>query len=297
MTASASPTTGASIAPAPLPAGFTSATAAVNGQTIHYIMGGAGEPLVLLHVWPQTWYEWQRLMPRLAEHYTVIVPDLRGFGASSKPKLAAGYDTRTLAEDMHQLVRHLGYAHIRLVGHDIGLMVAYAYAAAYPEEVQKLAIMDAPIPGIEPTWTQVKTTRWHFGFNATAELAGQLLAGRERFYLHYMYTQSAFNKTAFTAAEVDEFVRAYSAPGAMTASLLVYQAFDTSAAQNKASAHTKLKMPVLALGGEHSFGAKIVPLAQLVADDVRGGSVPDSGHWVAEENPDYVLAQLLDFLP
>ena len=281
--------------PAALPAGFRSATALVNGVNIHYVRGGHGEPLVLLHGWPQTWYEWQRLLPPLAEHYTVIAPDLRGFGDSDKP--ATGYNTRTLADDLHALLAHLGLVRIRLVGHDIGLMVAYAYAAAYPADVHKLVLLDAPIPGIEPTWGQVKANRWHFGFNATPHLAAQLLAGRERYYLEYMYTTSAFRKTAFTAAEVDEFVRAYAAPGAMEASLGVYKAFDTSGAQNQASARTKLPMPVLALGGDHSFGPRIVALVQLVAEHVQGGSIPDCGHWVAEENPEYLLAQLLDFLP
>lgn len=281
-------------APAPLPAGFTSATAQVNGIRLHYVLGGTGEPLVLLHGWPQTWYEWQRLMAPLSTHYTVVVPDLRGFGASEKP--ATGYDTRTLAEDIHALVRHLKLTRIRLVGHDIGLMVAYAYAAAYPADVHKLVILDAPIPGIEPVWSQVKASRWHFGFNATPHLAEHLLAGRERYYLEYMYAASAANKTAFTAAEVDEFVRAYAAPGAMGASLQVYKAFDTSAAQNQASAQTKLPMPVLALGGDKSFGPRIVAMAELVATDVRGGSIPNCGHWVAEENPNYLLAQLQAFL-
>ncbi|MFD1875490.1 alpha/beta fold hydrolase [Hymenobacter bucti] len=295
MNASAKSTHPPEITPASPPAGFTSATARVNGIQLHYVLGGNGEPVVLLHGWPQTWYEWQRLLEPLAAHYSVIVPDLRGFGASEKP--ATGYDTRTLAEDIHSLVQHLGLSRIRLVGHDIGLMVAYAYAAAYPTEVHKLVILDAPLPGVEPVWSLVKASRWHFGFNATPHLAEQLLAGRERYYLEYMYTTSAFNKTAFTAAEVDEFVRSYAAPGAMGASLQIYQAFDTSAAQNQRSALTKLPMPVLALGGDHSFGPKIVAMAELVATDVSGGSIPNCGHWVAEENPEYLLAQLLAFLP
>ena len=287
----------ATSAPAPLPAGFTDATAEVNGVQIHYVRGGQGEPLVLLHGWPQTWFEWHRVMPQLAEHFTVIVPDLRGFGASAKPAPEAGYDTRTLAEDLHELVRHLGLTRIRLVGHDIGLMVGYAYAAAYPAEVHKLVLLDAPIPGIEPVWGQVKANRWHFGFHATPGLPEVLLAGQEREYLNFFYTSSAHNKTAFTEAEKDEFVRAYSAPGALSASLEVYRAFATSAAQNVESARTKLPMPVLALGGEFSLGPRMVAMVEMVADDVRGGSIPGCGHWVNEENPKYLLAQLLAFLP
>lgn len=287
----------AAIAPAALPAGFTEATAEVNGVQIHYVRGGHGEPLVLLHGWPQSWFEWHRIMPQLAEHFTVVVPDLRGFGASSKPAPKAGYDTRNLAEDLHELVRHLGFASIRLVGHDIGLMVGYAYAAAHPTEVHKLVLLDAPIPGIEPVWSQVKAARWHFGFHATPALPEVLLAGKEREYLNFFYTNFAHNKTAFTEAEKDEFVRSYAAPGAMSASLEVYRAFATSAAQNLESARTKLSMPVLALGGEFSLGPRIVAMVEVVAADVRGGSIPGCGHWVNEENSEFLLAQLVAFLP
>lgn len=285
--------------PAPLPAGFTEATVEVNGVQIHYVMGGTGEPLVLLHGFPQTWYEWHGLMPRLAAHYTVVAPDLRGVGGSSKPAPAAGYDTGTMAEDLHELVRHLGFKSIRLVGHDLGMMVAYAYAATHPKEVSKLVLLEAPIPGLEPTWSQVNAQLWHFGFHQVPQLPELLLAGKEREYLTFFYTNfSGDHKTLkFTAAEVNEFVRSYAAPGAMGPSLESYRAFKTSAAQNQAHQRTKLTMPVLALGGEKGFGPQIVPMVQQVADNVQGGSIPGSGHWVAEENPDYLLAQLLAFLP
>ena len=285
--------------PVPLPAGFTEVTVAVNGVQIHYVTGGTGEPLVLLHGFPQTWYEWHRIMPQLAERYTVIAPDLRGVGGSSKPGPEAGYDTGTMAEDLHELVRHLGLERIRLVGHDIGLMVAYAYAATHPKEVHKLVLLDAPIPGIEPIWSRVNAQLWHFGFHQVPQLPELLLAGKEREYLTFFFTNfSGDHKTLkFTDAEVDEFVRAYAAPGAMGAGLESYRAFKTSAAQNQAHFRTKLPMPVLALGGAQGFGPQMVPMVQLVADNVQGGSIPDSGHWVAEENPDYLLAQLLAFLP
>ena len=281
--------------PAPPPPGFVSATAEVNGLALHYVRGGTGEPLVLLHGWPQTWYEWYPLLPALAEHYTVIAPDMRGFGASAKPP--TGYDTGTLADDIHQLVRQLGFGRIRLVGHDIGLMVAYAYAAAHPQEVHRLVLLDAPIPGIEPWWSQVKTSLWHFGFHATPDLPEQVLAGKERAYLSFLFNAFAQRKAAFPAAAIDEFVRAYAAPGALGPSLGPYRAFDTSAAQNLLSACAKLPMPVLALGGQYTIGEHIVALVQTVAADVRGGSVPDAAHWLVEENPDYLLAQLVSFLP
>lgn len=281
---------------APLPAGFTEATVAVNGVDIHYVLGGRGAPLVLLHGWPQTWYEWHRLLPALAEHYTVLAPDLRGAGSSSKPAPAAGYDAATMAQDIYQLVQHLGLAPIRLVGHDIGVMVAYAYAAAHPAEVTRLGLFDGPLLGVGSTPPVGRPGIWHPGFHATPELPEMLTAGRERAYLTYFFTHFAYRKDAFTAAEVDEFVRAYSAPGAMSAGFEWYRAFPKTAAQNQVNSQTKLPMPVLALGGQHSAGPSIVATVQAIADNVQGGSVPDAGHWLAEENPEYLLSQLLAFL-
>lgn len=293
---SAPAATASLITPAALPAGFTQALAEVNGVQIHYVLGGTGEPLVLLHGWPQTWYEWHRLMPALAAHYTVIAPDMRGAGNSAKPAPAAGYDAYTLAEDVHQLVQQLGFSRIRLVAHDLGVMVAYAYAATHPAEVYRLGLLDGPLLGVGPP-APPRPGIWHPGFHATPALPEALTVGREREYLTYFFTHFAHNKTAFTAAEVDEFVRAYSAPGAMSAGFEWYRAFPVSAARNQVSAQTKLLMPVLALGGQYSAGPAIVAAVQAVADDVCGGSVPDAGHWLAEENPDYLLAQLIAFLP
>lgn len=281
--------------PSLLPVGFTQATVEVNGVAIHYVMGGQGEPLVLVHGWPQTWYEWHRLMPALAEQYTVIVPDLRGAGQSAKPAPTLGYDAYTLAEDLHQLVGHLGFKSIRLVGNDIGLMVAYAYAATYPTEVYRLGLFDGPLLGVGPQ-SPPRPGIWHLGFHMTPELPEMLRAGREHDYITYFFTHFAHNKNAFTTAEVDEFVRAYSAPGAMSAGFEWYRAFPTTAARNQASAQTKLTMPVLALGGQYSAGLTIMATVQAVADDVRGGSVPDAGHWLAEENPAYLLNQFTNFL-
>ena len=286
-------------APAPLPAGFSEDTAQVNGVAIHYVRGGTGEPLVLLHGWPQTWYCWQGIMPQLAEHYTVLAVDLRGAGGSSKPAPAAGYDARTMAEDLHQLVQQLGFESIRLVGHDIGLMVAYAYAAAYPTEVARLVLLDALIPGIEPIWSHflADPRSWLFSFHQTPQLPEMLTAGKERDYFSFAYKGFAYQKEAITPAAAAEYVRTYAAPGGMSAGFEWYRAFPTNADQNQATAKVKLPMPVLALGGDHALGAMMVPMVEVVADNVRGGSVPNCGHWVAEENPDYLLAQLAEFLP
>lgn len=280
-----------------LPAGFTEATAAVNGVQLHYVLGGRGPGLVLLHGWPQTWYAWHRLLPALAAHYTVLAPDLRGAGGSSKPEPAAGYDAGTLAEDIYQLVQYLGLGPIRLVGHDIGVMVAYAYAATHPAEVMRLGLLDGPLLGVGATPGTGRPGIWHPGFHATPTLPELLTAGREHAYLTYFFRHFAHRPDAFTPEEVAEFVRAYSAPGAMSAGFAWYRAFPATAAQNQRWAQTKLPMPVLALGGQYSAGPAIVATAQAIADHVQGGSVPDAGHWLAEENPAYLLAQLLAFLP
>src|SRR6478736_5284462 len=143
------------------PSNFKSITANVNGIKIHYVIGGTGEPLLLIHGFGQNWYMWNRLLPELSKHFTVIAPDLRGVGESDKPKI--GYDKKTMASDIHELTKELGYTNINLVGHDIGLMVAYAYASQYGQEVKKLALLDALLPGIEPVWTKLYTSIWHFG--------------------------------------------------------------------------------------------------------------------------------------
>jgi pimeloyl-ACP methyl ester carboxylesterase len=161
---------------------FMHHTANVNNVRLHYVMGGRGEPVVLLHGFAETWYMWRHIMPELAKHYTVIVPDLRGAGDSDKP--ATGYDKRTLAEDVHQLVRQLGHQRLFLVGHDIGLMVAYAYAAAHPADVRRLALLDAPIPGTKVFEDMERSPRvWHFAFHNVQNLPESLVAGRERIYL------------------------------------------------------------------------------------------------------------------
>jgi pimeloyl-ACP methyl ester carboxylesterase len=232
--------------------------------------------LVLVHGWPQTWYEWHGIMPQLAERYTVIAVDLRGAGGSSKPPRSAGYDARTMAEDIHQLVGQLGCKSVRILGHDIGLLVAYTYAAAYRNEVSRLVILDGLLVGIEPMWSQFQADprSWVFGLAQTPELPEKLTAGREHEYLTWFYINIAHNKHAFTEVEIDEYVRAYSAPGAMSAGFEWFRAFPTDIEQNLAGTRHKLAMPVLALGGEQMMGRFMVPMLQTVADDVRGGQHP-----------------------
>lgn len=286
-------------APAAAPAGFSHGTAEVNGITLHYVKGGSGTPLVLLHGWPETWFEWHRVMPALAERYTVIAPDLRGAGESSKPE--DGYTKRQMADDIHQLVGKLGYGNqpIALAGHDIGMMVAYAYAAQYPASVSKLVLMDAPLPGIQPVWDiLLKDPRsWHFDFHAEVELAASLVKGQEREYLTSFYEKFGFNKTAFTEEELRESTRAYSQPGALQAGFKWYATFPQDVQDNLTFSQNKLSMPVLALGGEYSSGPFMFPLIQQVAQNFTVVSIPQSGHWIAQENPDALVRELKAFLP
>jgi pimeloyl-ACP methyl ester carboxylesterase len=270
---------------------FSHHTASINGIQIHYVIGGQGVPVVLLHGWPQTWYEWHKVMPALAKNYTVIVPDLRGLGDSSKP--ASGYDSNTTAGDIHQLVTQLGFNDIFLVGHDLGAFVSYSYAAAHPNEVSRLVILDVPIAGTGP---ELNLTRlWHIPFHMARDIPETLVEGKEREYLTWFYRNYAYNPAAITEDDIDEYVSHYSAPGGMRAGFEYYRAIPLGVEQIKEYSKVKLSMPVLALGGEYSFGTAALDSMESLATDVRGGIVPLSGHWIAEERPDFLTDQLFKF--
>src|ERR671925_301104 len=263
---------------------FSHHTASVNGIQMHYVIGGHGDPVVLLHGWPQTWYEWRHIMPALAKNYTVIAPDLRGLGDSSKPFW--GYDGNTTAEDIYQLVSQLGFNKIFLVGHDIGSQTAYSYAAAHPSNVSKLVIMEYSLPGVLPKEQELEAPLWWFGFHQMPDVPEALPAGKEREYLSWFYRGLAYNPEAITEADIDEFVVHYSAPGGMRAGFEYYRAFPIDAEQNKElSSKTKLEMPVLVLGGDiyPALGGDFpgnfaLNSTQPVAQNVRGVVVPLSGH-------------------
>ena len=266
--------------------------ALANGVRIHYVRAGQGDPVVLLHGFPQTWYMWRKIIPALAERYTVIAPDLRGFGESSKP--IGGYDKRTVAEDIYQLVRGLGFEKVFLVGHDLGGPAAYAYACAHPEDVRRLVILDVEITIDRATAAEYFTRLFHLSFHAEPDIAVALVAGRERVYLTHFY-RKCYNPGAFSHADIDEYIAAFSAPGALRASMAHYGAIWTDLKHNIENAKTLLEMPVLALGGEMSFGERTVGSARKIAKDVRGRSLPRCAHWVAEEEPEALLAELLAF--
>jgi pimeloyl-ACP methyl ester carboxylesterase len=268
-----------------------------NGVQIHYVIGGHGDPVVLLHGWPETWYEWLHVMPALAKNYTVIAPDLRGLGDSSKP--LTGYDGKTVAEDIHQLVAKLGFKTIFLVGHDIGGQIAYSYAAAHPTEVKRLVVSDLTFPGFAPPG---RTAPWWFAFHQTPDMPEALVQGKELMYLSWFYHNLAYNPAAITQADINEFVIHYSAPGGMRAGFEYYRAFPQDAIENQNYSKTKLTMPVLAVYGSYypAFGGNVTINPALysmkaLAQNVRGIQIPNAGHWGPEERPDFVIKMLDNF--
>jgi pimeloyl-ACP methyl ester carboxylesterase len=278
---------------------FSHHTASVNGIQLHYVIGGQGDPLVLLHGFPQSWYEWRHIMPALAKNYTVIAPDLRGFGDSSKP--ITGYDGKTTAEDIYQLVSQLGFNQILLVAHDVGSQTAYSYAAAHPNNVSKLVIMDFPFPGFLPPEFG-ENGPWWFAFQQTPNLPEALVEGKEREYVSWFFKGLAYNPSAITEEDIDVFANHFSSPGGMRAAFEHFRAFPIDAEQNKESAKDKITMPVLVLGGDiypalgGDFpGNLALSSTQALAVNVTGVIVPLSGHWIPEEQPEFVIKQLANF--
>jgi pimeloyl-ACP methyl ester carboxylesterase len=281
---------------------FSHNTASVNGMQLHYVMGGQGDPIVLLHGWPETWYAWHKVMPALAQNYTVIAPDLRGIGDSSKP--TTGYDGKTVAEDIHQLVTKLGFDTIFLVGHDIGAFVAYPYAAAHPTEVERLVVMEVPPPingFFPPPQVNILTALWWILFHQTPGVPEALTEGKEMTYLSWFYQNLAYNPAAITQEAINEYVSKYSAPGGMRAGFEYYRAIPQDAIQNENYSKTNLTMPVLALGAGYipAFGGNPNTVAadgmKMLAQNVTGIIVPNSGHYIQEEQPDVVVKLLNNF--
>lgn len=280
------------VKPANPPANFKHEYAKVNGVTIHYVIGGKGEPLVLVHGFGQNWYMWNRLLPELSKHFTVIAPDLRGVGESEKTE--GGYDKKNMATDIHELVKSLGYQKVNLAGHDIGLMVAYAYAAQYPNDVKKLALMDALLPGVEPVWSQVSASAWWFGFFAWPA-SGDIVAGKEKEFLTNFWPIVGHAKDPFTKEETAEFIRAYAVKGGAKGSFHWFGAFPQDALDNKELMKQKLEMPLLAMGGEYFAAAFLKEHSELVATNVVEAKISGSGHWLVQENTAEVQKALLDF--
>jgi pimeloyl-ACP methyl ester carboxylesterase len=272
------------------------------GLRLHFVQAGDGErTIVLLHGFPQTWWQWRAVIPALVMRgFRVVAPDYRGAGDSWRP--AGGYDKQTMAGDIQRLLReHLGIEdRIVVVGHDIGLMVAYAYAQMFRGELSHLVVMDAPLPGTSVFDRLRSDPRvWHFAFHGARDVAEMLVTGRERAYLQMFFNARSSDPSAISDFDLDIYVSAYSAPGALRAGFEVYRAFDRDAQDNRTalSSNGKLTIPVLAVGGAMSTSGPLVEeMMREVAEDVTGVRVPDTAHWIAEENPDAFVAALLDFL-
>jgi len=268
--------------------------AEVNGVKLHYLIAGKGDPILLLHGYAETSRMWLPLIAKLAANHTVIAPDLRGFGQSAAP--ADGYTKAAMAQDIHALMVKLGYPKVRLVGHDIGLMVAYAYAAQYPGEVDRIVLMDAFLPGVGD-WKNVWLLRdlWHFHFYGKTPLA--LVTGRERVYLEHFWNDFAADpKKSLSEADRKFYSNEYAKPGHMAAGMEVFRAFEKDAADFAGFAKTKLPMPMLVLSGEKAGGNFLIEQGRLVDDNVEGVIVKGSGHWLMEEAPDQVIPKLVEFL-
>jgi pimeloyl-ACP methyl ester carboxylesterase len=276
--------------------GYQSLTADVHGVNIHYLKGGEGKKLlVLLHGFGETSHMWVPFFQEFGADYTVIAPDIRGLGDSSRP--ASGYDKKTAAVDIRELVNSLGYESIDLVGHDIGLMVAYAYAAQYPSEVGKLALLEAPIPGIGEVWEKVYNDGrlWHFHF-VDSRFALPLVAGRERIFLDHFWEEMTPNTQAMPEADRRFYTEAYAQEGAMRAAFEYFKAFDPRDAEdNRRFAARKLAMPVLVITGDKSMGDVLETQARMVAENVTAIKFADTGHWLTEERPAETKAALRKF--
>ncbi len=277
-----------------LPSTFKAQTvASPAGADIFVRSGGSGPVVVLLHGYAETSDSWAPLATELVKSYTVVVPDLRGIGRSSRP--AGGYDKKTQAADIRAVVKALGHDRTSVVSHDIGIMVAYAYAARFPETVERLVVMDAPIPGIAP-WDDIvrNPALWHFSFHGPD--AERLVEGRERIYLDRIWNDFSGDPTKPDEATRAYYAEQYSQPGAMRAGFAQFTAFAQDAEDNKIFQQTKLTVPVLAVGGEKSFGATEAIVMRNVAINVREAVVPGAGHWLMEENPKFTVALIRGFL-
>jgi pimeloyl-ACP methyl ester carboxylesterase len=276
------------------PPEFRTRDIATNGTTIHVRSGGKGPAVVLLHGYGETGDMWAPMAVDLARDHTVVVPDLRGMGLSAKP--AGGFDKKTQAVDLAGVLDQLEIDRTDLVTHDIGNMVGYAFAAQYPMRVTRFVLIDAPLPGVGP-WDEIikHPLLWHFRFGGPD--MERLVAGRERIYLDRFWNEFSATPSRFSEAARDHYAKLYAMPGAMHSGFMQFAAFDQDAIDNQAFlAKGKLAMPVLAIGGEKSFRNIMAEIMRFAASNVREGVIPDSGHWIMEENPAATIAMVQAFL-
>lgn len=287
--------------PEPALAGFDHHFETVDGVRLHYVVGGKtdGEVIVLLAGFPESWFAWRKVMPLLAAAYKIIAPDMPGQGDSDRPE--TGYDTKTLAMTIHKLLRQLGVRRYCLAAHDVGAWVAYPYAMLFGDEVRRLALMDAGIPGITlpdalPTAPERAWRTWHFAFHAIPDLPEMLITGREREYLDWFLRRKAANPQVFSEADIDEYLRVFKKAGGLRAGLAYYRAASMSAQQNRElKIAGKLKTPLLALGADQGSIADMAAALRDFASDVQGGTIQCCGHFLPEEQPAAVAGELASF--
>jgi pimeloyl-ACP methyl ester carboxylesterase len=304
MASSSTPEGPGSVFGAPnLPEGFaetfTSRYVDIGDLRLHAVIGGEGPPLLLIHGWPETWYAWRMVMPTLAKDCEVIAVDQRGIGLSDKPK--DGYDVATLASDFVSLMDALGHKRFALYGTDTGMPIAYALAVDHPECVERLAVSEAPLPGISPSPPlflppALNPRLWHLAFNQLPKINEQLVTGREEIFFSAEFDASA-GTTKLPAEVVSYYIERLAAdPEALRGSFELYREFPSMIAQNEERKTRRLTIPVLALGGEESGGEGVAQTMRLVADNVQGIILAGSGHWVAEQAPEALLEALTEFL-
>jgi pimeloyl-ACP methyl ester carboxylesterase len=283
-----------------LPAGFVSRTASVKDFKMHYVVGGDGPPVVIVHGGWDSWWAWREVIPALAKRHTVILPALRGLAKSSKP--AGGYDANNLGDDVHTLLtQELKIERFELVGHDWGAVASYALAAQFRESVQRLAIFEMLMPGagfMEKLMVPQPNGQylWHMGFHSVPDVAEMLIRNNLREYMQRFFTHYAAVPDAVDQESLDHYVGLYSEAGALRAFLTYYQNFWIHAEQIKTHMERKLTLPVLVYGGSASQGELTRQCMEVLAENVSGGVIPNCGHWVAEENPAFVLDALQQFL-
>jgi pimeloyl-ACP methyl ester carboxylesterase len=274
--------------------GIASRTATPGGVKMHYLAAGSGPVVILIHGYAETSRMWRPLIPRLASKFTVIAPDLPGIGDSDIPP--TGLDMKSAAARVHRLVQALGVEKARVVGHDIGLMVAYAYAAQFPNEVEKLVLMDAFLPGVQG-WENIydDPRLWHFRFNGPTPEA--LVKGRERIYFESLWSGFAADKKhSIPEADRKAYTKAFSRSGRMRAAWQYFVAFPQTATEFAELAKNKLTFPILSIGGDKANGAALAEQAKLVGSNVSTRIIPNCGHWLMEEKPQETMDALINFL-
>jgi pimeloyl-ACP methyl ester carboxylesterase len=262
----------------------------------HFVEGGIGPTVILLAGFPQSWYAWRRVMPILAPRYSVIAIDLPGQGDSDKP--SGGYDTRTTGERINALIKTLGHHRYFMAGHDIGSWIAYPYAARYPDELARLVLLDANIPGVTLRSTiqlgfEQNWRTWHFLFNTIPDLPEALLQGRERVLIEWFFQRKTANPArTFSTADIDEYERVYRKLGNLNGMLGYYRAVFEDMAQNAKLAKARVKTPILALGGDRGSAPDIYEAMKPLCEDVRGGVIKDCGHYIPEEQPEVLVDRI-----